>query len=378
MPGLLVQSFEGFEAADFEAFRPDKWRSNKYNLERMRAHQRLEALGQALQPTLTDAGFPLDLAVTSERPSLWNQHTVSDLWLYLLRPAEHRKRIQLVMDKGRTLARAVDVPAEHRLHVHLGIRLDLVGIEVGLVLPEDAWVDRENAAASLASAEGLAEAESAVANLPEDLILEKGPIRLVRRYTRETPVVGQAAFIEELRELLLRMLDVYRLLAWRPDHDMIQLESRVAEERAAVEEHAAAASAARKASEEAIRSRAEEARSRTTERDRARREAEEAFKRLAGPPPAATGMPKTAPRSSRPARGAPRPDKRGRGQRQGGAREQRSAKKAPVFSSGDEVILKRGLLEGKAGVIVATEDREVRVKVGGLEVRISVWDVEAG
>ena len=82
MVGFL-NTFTGFERADFDTYTPDKWSSNLHNLPRMRVKQKLESLAPALLEALLEAGVEVESEVSSERPSIWNQNKVDSQWLFL-------------------------------------------------------------------------------------------------------------------------------------------------------------------------------------------------------------------------------------------------------------------------------------------------------
>ena len=71
---LLVDSFDGFGDAAHDAFRPDKWRSNQYNLERRRVREALELLGELVLSPLTDAGLGWDASKNDNKPVFRGVH----------------------------------------------------------------------------------------------------------------------------------------------------------------------------------------------------------------------------------------------------------------------------------------------------------------
>ncbi len=367
MVRLLIDSFEGFSPADHDAFRPEKWANNRYNLERRRVRERLEALGRAVVPALAEAGVELDVAVSEEVPSLWNARCVRDLWLYFLRTEADRGRMSAVLDRGRSLQQVVASPAHHTRHLFVGVRIGLEGVEVGAVLPEGAWVDRDNAAAACADPDGLAVLSAALDELTPGWTVGAGPTRLTRCYGRDGDETSHEGFTSEAAERLLELAPVYRMVAWARDNDRIGLEERLGAEAAEARVREAEVEEARRAKEEAHRRRAEAAAARAREAEEARRAAEERFRRLRKETPAER-PPAPCPREGRPPRRReerPRPAARGR-----------EAPRRPTFSEGDPIRLRRGLLAGKAGVVQGVEGRMLRVEIGGLSVRVAPADVE--
>jgi sRNA-binding protein len=367
MLGLALEEFDGFSDADHDAFRPEKWRSNRFNLERMKVRERLKALGRQVVSFLAQAGLELDADVTPEQPSLWNAHEVSDLWLYLVRPAADRKTLGPVLDKGRALHEVIADPALHRRHIHMVVRVHLGGVDVGLVLPATAWIDRENARSLCEGADGMARTLEVLSDLPPHLTLWASPLAILERYRRGAAETRDAGFLEEAASRLLELGPLYHMLAWSEANDHMKLADRIGEELAAIEAHAAEAAARQEALNDAHRRREEEARARTQDKDQARREIEERFRRLtaaSAPATKAAPSPKAAPAGQR---RAPRPERR-----------QGPPSRRPVrsFAEGDFVKLRRGLLAGKSGAVIGMEGDRVRVDVNGLAVRVNPADLD--
>lgn len=371
MAALLARGFEGFAEADFAAFSPEKWQSNRFNLERRLARERLEALARAIRPELA-AGVPgLEADVSAEMPSVWNGHCVRDLWLYFVRPDEERRRLRAVLDRARSMREALTDPAPYRKHLFLGVRLGLSGLEAGLVLPEAAWVDRENACAVVVDASALGEAAGTLTSLEPGWRVHSEPLRLVWRFRRDDAALAASSLGPLVAAKLLALAPVYRMVAWAGGNDRIDLATRLGAEAAAVRVREAEATAARQEREVEHRRRAELAGARAMEAQEARRAAEEAFRRLLSvrSVPPAVARPTPPPKTSRaeepaPARRRPEP------------KREREAEASP-FSAGDVVRMRRGLLEGRTGVVRELEGSQLRVEIGGLSVRVSARDVEA-
>jgi hypothetical protein len=160
-------------------------------------------------------------------------------------------------------------------------------------------------------------------------------------------------------------------VAWSEANDRIDLARRIGDEAEDVRSHAARAEEAQRALRQAHARRATEASNRADAVQSAKAAAEAAFRRLAGPPrsndlvvaPAAKGPPEA------PA-GRPNPS------REGTKRKER-AKRPEVrrWALGTDVVLGKGLLAGKKGVVKAQSGYTVTVAVGGLEVRVESRDL---
>ena len=65
-------------AEDFDAYRPEKWNSNMFTLERRRVKSKLENLGEMLEQELESATLSLIMNLSDEFPSLWNNQLTCD------------------------------------------------------------------------------------------------------------------------------------------------------------------------------------------------------------------------------------------------------------------------------------------------------------
>src|SRR5688572_13390776 len=116
--------FPGFGAADFEAYAPNKWKSNVFNRERLEVKQKLLALGRELQSSLTgNDGAPLAVDASVEHPALWNHKQVEAQHLFFFRNEGARKELDLIIDRGKSLASQIEDPSPQRNHVFLAVTL---------------------------------------------------------------------------------------------------------------------------------------------------------------------------------------------------------------------------------------------------------------
>lgn len=137
-------SLEGFTPADFDAFAQNKWCSHAFNRARLEVKLKLNALGKELVQVLSPKLEGEQSKVTEERPSIFNQHQVKHLTLYFIRSEKERNLLEGILDRSKSVAEMVNDPALHHKHIILGIRLSQQGIEAGLWLHRDAWVDWKN------------------------------------------------------------------------------------------------------------------------------------------------------------------------------------------------------------------------------------------
>lgn len=137
--------FLGFTLADFNAYRQDKWTSHAFNRERLQIRQKLEALGKSFAPLLCAAdGSPLVYEVSSEHPTIFNQHRVNKQYLFFSRNLESRRELESLINRGRSMASLVQDPSPLRNHVFLSLMIEESQVDIALNLHSDAAVDREN------------------------------------------------------------------------------------------------------------------------------------------------------------------------------------------------------------------------------------------
>ncbi len=291
MIDVIVKRFEGFEDADFDAFRPEKWLSNRFNRERMVVRHKLMALGAASRRRDGERLAGLDAETSDDRPSHRNQRSVDHMLLYLLRRARERRTVEPVIHRQRPMALMVADPALHHQHAHLAVRVDLAGVDVALQVFGHAHVDvanlkavvadEERGAALLATLQGLGEGWDLFAE-PGDRIWPVAELDLdalrtsltvlaepfgvwgVRRKIprTEAEALSEAGFADQAGAWLEALLAAYQAVAWSPDNDRIGLGVRLEQEaRQRADAEAQAAQARLRQEEERLR-RQQEARAR--------------------------------------------------------------------------------------------------------------------
>lgn len=261
-----MTTFRGFQQHDFDAYAPQKWRSNVYNLERMQAKDKLLCLGRDLSPLLpTPDAEPLSLEASMEHPAVWNGNQVSEQSIYFIRPEAERQELRGRLAKSQSISSLLAEPAPYRDHVHLCIVLRQDDLAVGLSLHREAMVDWQNSAKrtgdawqlqsfldrvhrldeafllSLHGGEPIAPktltAESLKGALAAEAPSRTGPskpvLQLVRRYPRSDPSLMEPSFLERLREDLAALLPLYAFLAWSRQHDLVSVKETIKEEKKA-------------------------------------------------------------------------------------------------------------------------------------------------
>ena len=137
--------FTGFDARDFDAYAPQKWRSNVFTRERLEVKQKLSALGKQLATGLAGAdGSPLAVEATAEYPALSNHKQVEAQHVYLFRNEGARRELDAIIDRARPLAQLIDDPAHEKNHLLLALTIANDALAIALKLHPEADVDRRN------------------------------------------------------------------------------------------------------------------------------------------------------------------------------------------------------------------------------------------
>lgn len=251
--------FTPFTAKDFDAYLPNKWQSNVFNLERLQVKQKLEALGRFLAPTLHSAdGSPLACEVSTEHPALWNQRTVKDQHLFFSRNEEARRELEGIISRQRTMAALIEDPSPLRNHLFLSVRLDHHQLELGLKLHHDASVDRENLQRKSQEYFAREKLLTLIKGLPPGLTLQLGEdggvptaevddrtllqhiegldapeawFSLTQALDREDDRVGGDGIAELIRESLAGLLPLAHFIAWSRDNDHLAMKQTLQEEK---------------------------------------------------------------------------------------------------------------------------------------------------
>lgn len=137
--------FPGFTDRDFEAYSPNKWKSNVFNRERLEVKQKLLALGRDLAGVAVAAdGSPLTCEASVEHPALWNHKQVEAQHLFFSRNEGARKELDRLIDRARPILTMLEDPTPQRNHLFLSVSLTHEHVELAMKLHPDARVDRQN------------------------------------------------------------------------------------------------------------------------------------------------------------------------------------------------------------------------------------------
>jgi hypothetical protein len=423
--------FPGFTAADFDAYLPDKWSSNMFTLPRRKVRDKLDAVGRELRPVIDAAGLALDAHLSDDHPSLWNNKKVDTQWLFFSRDEAAQRVLADVIDVEKTLAATLADPTPLYRHLFLGVAVRAEALEVGLWLPHDAWVDRRNFLSLLTDPDGRGRFDALRRGLPAELGFglaggdlaraaeidaagldalarefeeKKGWIFAGVRMPREEAIRLGADALAAVVGLFDRLAALYAFAAWSPVNDAVSIDGVVAARRQALEAAEAEAERERLGREARRREQDEEhrrLREETEERARAEqawRERERAIRRSAArgdaaseearapaAQPAAPAAPAAAATAIRPpiapapapapapAREAPRQER----VQETEAPPKLSAERMADVRVGDAVVVLRGFLKGRGGVVQSIDEKgDLKVAFGSLGARVPRQDVE--
>jgi len=245
--------FAGFDAAALAVFEPRKQSSNQYNRERMGIRDALRELGEAAAPVLNrERTFSWD--VSPHVPCLFNQHRVEEMVLFFSRTEEQRKAIGPLIDSRISLPEQVAGLAVHQQHLHLGVRVSLEGVEVGLMAHSRAWLDVMNLLNRCRHPSEAMELRHRIRMLPSDFRVRIAPDeyvlagdfeethleRLETSVLHESfrilaghlsppgnPEVMSQGLRSHVVETLTRLLPIWDFWAWRPSSNWLIPESQV-------------------------------------------------------------------------------------------------------------------------------------------------------
>jgi hypothetical protein len=256
--------FAGLTAADFDAFAPNKWRSNVFNRERLEVKQRLLQLGRELQGGMVGVdGSPLTLDASVEHPALWNHKQVDAQHLFFSRNEAARRELDAIIDKGKTIASLIEDPTPLRNHVFLSVSLQHGSIDVAVRLHPEARVDRQNLERKIAEhfereklvhlltglgagfvlgvTPSLTDAATVDDARLEATLVDLGrpaaslgpqPLWVVSTSLPRAEALALGTGVTEwLRERLVSLLEVYRFIAWSRDNDFVSMRETLQKEK---------------------------------------------------------------------------------------------------------------------------------------------------
>ena len=251
-----MAAFEGFSAADFDAFEEKKWGSHAFNRERLEVKLKLTSLGNDLKGSLPDG--LAEMGMTEERPSIFNQHKVRDLTLYFFRNEKERRALGGILDKAKSIAEFVQDPAVHHRHIIMGVRVGRLGMEAGLWLHRDAWVDWKNVVQRCNEHWERDKLGEVVDELPRSVCYGRGPglsadavpakevkpeeiltgFRGAEPWTvfgegfkRDDPLLGSGELAGKLAGLFEALVPLHSFISWRRDNDFHELKEVIKEQK---------------------------------------------------------------------------------------------------------------------------------------------------
>jgi len=253
-----MASFEGFSAPDFDAFEEKKWGSHAFNRERLEVKLKLTALGNELKGEFREGLPELQMGLTEERPSIFNQHQVRDLTLFFFRNEKERRALGGILDKAKSIADIVQDTAAHHRHINIGVRVGHQGLEAGLWLHQDAWVDWKNVVQRCSEhwehdklgevvedlpgsirfgrGSGLAADAPPAKEVEPDEILggfeDAGPWTVFgESFDRGDPLLQSGDLTGKLAGLIAALVPLYEFIGWRRDNDFHQLKKVIKEQK---------------------------------------------------------------------------------------------------------------------------------------------------
>jgi len=249
-----------FSEKDFDAYFENKWKSNMFNRERLEVKQKLLSFVPVINEILDSQGISLEHQVTDEHPSLWNKKQVSEQWLFFSRGKEERKNLQDIIDSDKKLAHTLADTTPYFKHVFIGLMINHQGLETGIRIHRNAWVDWQNLVNRLNSAgefngfldllESLPDrfeigvtgsdlsgtgdfsAES-WENIKQDFSDQEQWFFIGHRISRDAVSESPEESLELIREDFSHLCRIYGFFAWTRGNNFISIENEVRQQ----EEH---------------------------------------------------------------------------------------------------------------------------------------------
>lgn len=254
MFGLGPDKFSGFSSADFDAFLESKWSSNRFNMERMKVTAKLAALAKEIGPALEASGLKLESETSQANPTIFNGNCVDAGWLYFQRRIQDRKMLAALLDKHNTMAKNVADPCPHHQHIILFARVDREGVECGLRIHHNAWLDAQNLFDKLKDTWQHELFLGLVAGLSAELTLDFGTFRsnggakisddelkragqafgdpteslvVAQRFERSASELSAPDFSQQLRDRLVALAPLYQFIAWSKENDYVSVKDQL-------------------------------------------------------------------------------------------------------------------------------------------------------
>lgn len=255
--------FRGFEPADFDAYEKKKWTSNAYTLARRNAKDKLLALAKAVERDLEEDLAGLELGASEEAPSVANNRTVKAQWVFFTRAAPERAVLKPHLQKTDLASGAslFDISVQHQ-HACLMMRVDHLGLAIGVEIATKAKVDRDNAREKLGTERSPGKLIDLCKTLPGESTI--GPERdrslaidltpdqiaswLEPLAATDQPFVAEAVIgrdeellqsenlIATAEEYVAAFIPVFRFFAWSPENDHTEVTGAIEQEKAVREQ----------------------------------------------------------------------------------------------------------------------------------------------
>lgn len=234
-------AFTGIEPRHFDAYEPSKWTSGRFNLERMRAREQVEALAGVVAHAL---GPSFGLLLTQDHPTLFNRKSVEAQWALFGRPEAARRLAKPLMEREKSIAELLEDPLLTHGEAWLAIRVDFEGVEVGFQCHGHAHLDRKNAArrvaaeperfleilAALPHSLGVAEGADAIRAAWQDDVSGPEWLTLGQRFSRADAIAAGAGLAETVAQLVVALAPVHAFVTWSPENDTVGGVAWLAEE----------------------------------------------------------------------------------------------------------------------------------------------------
>jgi hypothetical protein len=241
----VYESFPGFVARDFAAFRREKQRDAEANPERLLVKRKLAALGKALAPALAAPGLDLAVKTSLSHPYTYNGFKVDSMWVYFGRGEAAKKAVKKRL--GGELGKDVDPTYQG---VILLVEIDERRVACGLKIHPAAWWDAQNLARRVKAEGGAPEALTAILNaLPRGYALSIGDwkkryeagelypadirnyfqywkpgeqwLNLLHETEKDAAIARGPALAEDLAPRLAALAPAWRFAAWAPENDFV-------------------------------------------------------------------------------------------------------------------------------------------------------------
>jgi hypothetical protein len=128
-----------FEESDFRALVPPLAANPDYNAHRLAARRKLLALGKQAALAARAQGVELDCRTSLHHPHTFNGNRVTRLWAYLVRAKKAKSALKRVL--GSELGK--DLDSAYR-NAYLCVALEGAALEVSLRVHPDGWYDGQN------------------------------------------------------------------------------------------------------------------------------------------------------------------------------------------------------------------------------------------